>query len=478
MRIQITVSLFLATLLGCGAKSSNLAPAAAQKQNWSESRQVTTARIISATLQSNGSWTKMQELCDDIGHRLSGSPQLDTAIKWAVAALSADGHENVHTEAVMVPKWVRGNESAHMMKPQLRPLPMLGLGGSVGTPPEGITAPVEVVADEAALKLLGAGAKGRIVLFNNPMPAYDPVSGTGYGRTVRFRVNGARLAAKHGAVAVLVRSVTANSLRTPHTGGMHYGDAKEKIPAAAITVEDAESIARLRARNREVVVTLKMEAKNHGLVKSANVIAEFTGRGKPEEVVVIGGHLDSWDVGQGAHDDGTGVVAAMEALTVLRKLGLRPRRTIRVVLWTNEENGLRGGRQYAEDHKNELKHHVAAIESDSGCYGLRGFSVDLEDNALEAHAKVQLQQLVARLKSLNATGVSTGWAGADISPMRKAGVPLLGMKTDVSTYFNIHHTHADTLDKVEPDKLSGCVAGMAVMAYLLAEMPGRLGDKE
>jgi len=257
---------------------------------------------------------------------------------------------------------------------------------------------------------------------------------------------------------------------------MNYRDAKVKIPAAALTIEDATTIARLRARGTKVLLRLKMEAKDHGLVPSANVVGELRGRTAPHEVVVIGGHLDSWDVGQGAHDDATGVVAAMEALTILRKLKLRPRRTIRVVLWTNEENGLRGGKQYAIDHKSELKDHVAAIESDSGCFALRGFSLDLKDNTRAAVVSQELAALAQLTAPVGGSQVTHGWGGADIIALREAGVPAIGLKTDVSTYFNIHHTAADTLEKVDPVELNKCVAGMAVMAYVLADMPGRLGD--
>jgi carboxypeptidase Q len=433
-------------------------------------------QIVEAAMASNGSWEKMEGLCDDIGHRLSGSPQLDQAIAWAVEAMKKDGHENVHTEPVQVPKWVRGKESLAMIAPRAMTLPMLGLGRSVATPSEGISAEVEVVEDEAGLDALGAAAQGKIVLFNNPMPAYDPVHGSGYGKTVRFRAHGARMASALGAVAVLVRSVTAHSLRTPHTGAMRYGDAKVKIPAAAITVEDAEMIARLRKKGVPVRVRLQMEAHDEGWVPSANVIGELVGREKPEEVVVIGGHLDSWDVGQGAHDDATGVVMAMEAISVLRRLNVRPRRTIRVVLWTNEENGLAGGKAYAKAHMSELAKHVAAIESDSGGFAPRGFRLDLANKKKQERALSQLASVVYALKAVSGSETKVGFSGADIWPMLKAGVPLLGLWVKGEKYFDYHHTAADTLDKVDPTELSQCVATMAAMAYVLAEMPGRLGD--
>ncbi len=434
-------------------------------------------RIIAASLENDGAWAKLEYLCQDIGHRLSGSASLDRAIGWSVEAMKRDGHENVGAERVMVPKWVRGRESVAMVSPRWQPIRMLGLGGSVATPPEGITAPVVVVEDEEQLEALGEdGAKGKIVLFDNRMPAYDRETGSGYGQTVRFRVHGARLAAAKGAVASLVRSVTAHSLNTPHTGGMRYGDAERKIPHAAITTEGADLIHGLTKRGREVTLRLHMEARDDGFVPSANVVGELRGRERPDEVVVIGGHIDSWDVGQGAHDDGTGCVIPMEAITVLRRLGLRPRRTIRVVLWTNEENGLGGAREYARVHADELPKTVAAIESDSGGFAPRGFSVDMADDEKEALAAKQLAAIVSLLEDVGATESRAGFSGADVSPMTPHGVPTMGLWVEGDKYFDYHHTDADTLDKVDPDELRRCVATMAVGAYILAEMDGRLGE--
>jgi hypothetical protein len=448
-----------------------------QARSLAERYRVDAKRIIDATLAGNDSYRKLEELCDDIGARLSGSAALEKAVTWAVKTMEADGQENVRTEKVMVPKWVRGDESLVMLEPRPKKIAMLGLGGSVGTPPQGITAEVVVVTDEKELDALGeAGVKGKIVLFNNPMPPFDPEKGAGYGRTVRFRTGGARLAAAKGAVACLVRSVTAHSLYTPHTGALRYGDAKPRIPAAAISTEEAGMIARLTARGVQVKVRLKMQARDEGMAPSANVIAELRGRTNPEQVVVIGGHIDSWDVGQGAHDDGTGCVIAMETLNVLRKLNLVPRRTIRVVLFTNEENGLFGGRAYAKDHADELKNHVAAIESDSGGFRPLGYSVGLKDAEKTKVAVEQLRDIARLLKPVGATRITAGGGGADVGPMRPAGVPVMDLTVEGATYFDYHHTHADTLDKVDPEELSQCVATMAVMSYVLADMPGRLGE--
>ncbi len=434
-------------------------------------------RILQSVAQGHDGYRKLEELCDDIGHRLSGSEGLERAIDWAVWRLAADGHENVRTQPVMVPKWVRGNESLHLVEPRAKELAMLGLGGSISTPPEGITAEVISVASSEELSARSAEAAGRIVLFNSPMsPPDGRGSGGGYGAAVQYRVAGARMAAQHGAVAALVRSVTARSLRSPHTGGMNYFEAGTRIPAAAVSVEDAELLTRMLARGQRVVVTLKMEARDEGLSPSANVIAELTGRERPDEVVVIGGHLDSWDVGTGAQDDAGGCVICMEALSVLRRLGLRPRRTIRVVLFTNEENGLAGGRAYAAGFAGELPGHVAAIESDAGMGAPLGFGVSHKDDDIAACAAEQLADIVRLLAPIGADRAEPGGGGADISPMRPAGVPLLGHDVDMTHYFDIHHTHADTLDKIDPENLRKNIAAMAIVAYVLADMPGRLGE--
>lgn len=468
-------------ILFAAAAALLMAPSPAMSQSPGKSADLetryrdTARKITEAALQTHGAYDKLVELCDDIGHRLSGSPELEKAVDWAQKKMRDDGQENVRAEPVMVSKWVRGRESLEMIAPRKTFLSMLGLGMSVGTSAEGISASVLVVADEAALEAAGEKAAGKIVLFNNPMPTYDPETGSGYGTAVRFRHKGAQLAAEHGAVACLVRSVTARSLHTSHTGAMSYGDAFKKVPAAAISIEDAELISRLTARGIDVRVNLKMEARNEGQAKSANVIGELRGREKPEEVVVIGGHLDAWDVGQGAHDDGTGCVMAMEAINVLRKLNLTPRRTIRVVLWTNEENGLAGGKEYARFHADELANHVAAIESDAGGFEPRSFSVECSDKKVQETAARQLAEIVKLLRPTCTMDISQGHSGADVSPMRDAGVVLMGLSVEGSKYFDYHHSHADTIDKVDPVELSKCTAAMAVMSYVLADMPQRLG---
>lgn len=438
-------------------------------------------RLIEAMRTSHAAHKRLVALCDGFGHRLSGSSALEAAIDWAVASLRADGHEAVRKEAVKVPVWRRGVESAAIVAPKVAgaevPMAMLGLGGSVATPGEGLEAEVVVLHDEDELARRKAEVAGKIVLFDNPMPAWTEEKGSGYGHCVRFRVHGAKMAAAHGAVAVLVRSVTARSLRSPHTGAMHYGDAETRIPAAAVSTEDAERIARLAAAGQKVRVRLRMGAERLPDQTSYNVVAELRGREKPEEIVVISGHLDSWDVGQGAHDDGAGVVMAMTALTTMRQLGLRPRRTIRVVLWTNEENGLAGAKSYVERHKAAMPQHVAAIEADSGGFAPVGLGVFLDDKAHEARAAAVMSPLPALLAPVGTVRVRPGRSAPDVSRFHAHGVPAFGLLTHGEHYFDYHHTHADTVDKVDPGELARSAAAMAALAYFLAERPERIDER-
>lgn len=433
------------------------------------------SQIIEASLGSGRAHGLLTELCDDIGARLSGSPSLDRALVWARDALREAGHAGVAIEKVMVPRWVRGQESLTLLAPRRRSMRLLGLGNSVGTPAEGVRAPVMVVDSMADLEQRRRQAKGKVVLFNVPMPAYDTETrDPGYGSVVGVRVQGASLAAAHGAVAALVRSLTATSLSTPHTGTLRYDEDKPRIPAAAITVEDAAFIARLAGRGLPVEVRLTMEARDGGMVESGNVVAQLEGRERPQEIVVIGGHIDSWDVGQGAHDNGSGVVIAMEALNLLRRLGLAPRRTIRVVLWTNEENGLMGAKGYAKAHEEELPDHVAGIESDTGGARVVQLNVQHRDQAVADRARGRLSAIASLLQPLGANRVVPGSSGADLGPLRETGMVGIGLRHDVSHYFDIHHTEADTLDKVEASDLDQGVASLAITAYVLADIPGTL----
>jgi carboxypeptidase Q len=418
-------------------------------------------RLIGVALADSAAYARLALLVDRFGHRFSGSQSLEDALDWILAEMKRDGLENVRGEPVMVPHWVRGEESAELVSPRGERLPMLGLGGSVATPPEGITAEVLVVGRFAELERRAAEAEGRIVLFDVPF--------TTYGETVRYRAAGASAAAKAGAVAALVRSVTPFSMRTPHTGSLRYDTAVAKIPAAAITVEDALLLHRLQERGERPVVKLVMGARTLPDARSRNVVAEIRGRERPEEVVVLGGHIDSWDVGQGAMDDAGGSVAAWEAVRLMKQLGLRPRRTVRVVLWTNEENGLRGANAYRDQHRAEIPDHVLAIESDAGVFDPKGFGFTGTDSAF-----ARVREIGSLLERIGAGEVTRGGGGADIGPLMALGVPGAGLRVDETRYFWYHHTEADTIDKLDPRELAECVAALAVLAYVAADMPDRL----
>jgi carboxypeptidase Q len=420
-------------------------------------------RIIGAALTKNKAYERLGYLTDRIGHRLSGSRNLERAIEWALAEMKQDGLDNVRAEKVMVPHWVRGAESLEMLSPLAQKLSVLGLGNSVGTPDAGISADAVVVRNFAELDALGERVRGKIVVYNAPF--------TSYGATVQYRLNGASRAARHGAVAALVRSITPVSLQTPHTGAMNYDQQQPKIPVAAITIEGAEMLQRTYDRGDRITLRLKMEAKFLPDAESANVVAELKGSERPDEIVVLAGHYDSWDVGQGAHDDGGGCIAAWEAVRLLKELGLRPRRTIRVVLYTNEENGLRGGNAYRDAHRAELAKHIFAIESDSGVFRPEGLG-------LAATAPLQVrsnvQEIAKLLSGIGADRIAANGGGADIGPIMREGV--VGASLDVAgdRYFDIHHTPADTFDKVNERDLSLCVATMAVFAYTIADLPESL----
>jgi carboxypeptidase Q len=423
-------------------------------------------RIIGAALTSDKAYQRLAYLTDNIGHRLSGSKNLERAIEWAIAEMKRDGLDNVRTEKVMVPHWVRGEESLEITRPVSRRLSILGLGNSVGTPVEGISAEAVVVRNFDELDRLGELVRGKIVVYNVPF--------TNYGETVRYRGSGASRAARYGAAAALVRSVTPVSLETPHTGAMDYDENQPKIPAAAITIEGAELLQRMQDRGHPPVLRLKMAAKFLPDAESANVIAELKGSEKPDEIVLVSGHFDSWDVGQGAHDDGGGCVIAWEAVRLLKELGLRPRRTIRIVLYTNEENGLRGANAYRDAHRLELAKHVLAIESDSGVFRPEGFGLAA---TAPLQARANLEEIAKLLSGIRADSIAKSGGGADIGAIMREGVVGASLNVEGNQYFDIHHTPADTLDKINPQDLALCVAAMAVMAYAVADIPQSLSEQ-
>lgn len=419
------------------------------------------SRLIGASLASDFAWQRLAYIGDTFGNRLSGSPNLEAAIRWAVDEMKRDGLENVRAEPVKVPHWVRGRESLEIVADTPQPLVMLGLGNSVGTPASGIVADLVILHSFDELQAARDRVKGAIVLFNVPF--------TTYGETVQYRTTGPSRVAALGGVAMLVRSVGPAGLRLPHTGTLDYANDQPKIPAAAITTEDTARLQRMIDRGTRVRLKLMMEAHFLPDADSANVVGEIRGRERPDEVVLVSGHFDSWDVGTGSTDDGGGAVVTWEALRLMKKLNLRPRRTVRVVLWTNEENGERGGTTYRDQHAAELANHVAMLESDSGVFRPVGFGFTGTDTA-----RATIRDIAALLAGVQATGVLPSGGGTDIDPsVQQAHIPSLSLEVD-GNYFLIHHTPADTIDKIDPLQMSKCAAAVAVMAYVIAEMPERL----
>jgi len=448
-RLSLLVLLALVVVVPSGARAQSVADRYRDVAN----------RIIDAATGDHDAYARLTELVDQFPARITGSTYLEQAIDWILVEMEKDGLDNVHGDATLVENWVRGEESLHMVLPRPREVPMLGLGGSVATPPGGIRAEVMAVGSFDELAERADEAPGKIVLFDVPF--------TSYGETVQYRTNGAVAAARVGAAASLIRSVTPYSQQTPHTGNSDYVDGVPRIPHAAITVEDAEWIHRMLDRGERVELHLRMTAQTLPDAVSRNVMGEIRGSELPDEVVVFGGHIDSWDVGQGAMDDGGGVVVAWEALRILKELGLRPRRTIRAVGWTSEENGGPGGRQYVEDHGQET--HVLAMESDGGVFQPQGFGFTGPDEAFEI-----MTEIGTLLDGLGSGAVTRGGGGADIGPLMQTGVPGAGLNVDGTRYFWYHHTDSDTIDKLDPDEVAACVATMAVFAYVVADMPERL----
>lgn len=436
--------------------------AAQSSPAWLDAYKANAQKLIAAAQADHFAWDRLAEITDTYGQRLSGSDNLNRAIAWAQEAMKKDGLENVHTEKVMVPRWVRGNESLEIVNPPHHNVPMLGLGGSVATPPAGIEADVMVVASGEELAKRAAEARGKIVLFNVPF--------TNYGETVAYRSGGASMAAKVGAVAALVRAVGPMGLRTPHTGGMNYADGVPKIPTAAIPGEDTNRIQRLVNRGIRVRLRLKMEAKFEPDVESFNVIGEIKGSEKPDEVVLVGGHFDSWDPGMGASDDAVGCVVTWEAARLMKKLNIRPKRTVRVVLFTNEENGTRGGNGYRDAHIADAAKHVLSVESDDGVFAPARLSFTGSDAARKT-----MSEIVSLLTPLGLQPLQPGGGGADIGPISQAGkVPMLSFDGDSTKYFTIHHTPADTVDRIDPKEVSTAAASIAAVVYVVADMPQAL----
>jgi carboxypeptidase Q len=405
-------------------------------------------------------WERLTELVDGYGSRIAGSAALTNALAWAARHMGDDGLDAVRLEPVQVPHWVRGREWGRVARPVDRPMALLGLGGTVGTRGT-LRAPVVPFESLDDLRASPARLDGMIAFVNHRMPPYDEERDTpGYAQAVEARLHAASEAARRGARATIVRSVTAVSLRTPHTGALRYEAGVRRIPAAAVSIEDADFLARL-ARRGPVEIELSLGARTLPDAPSANVVGELRGRELPEQIVLLGAHIDSWDVGQGASDNGAGCVAVMDALRVLRETGLIPRRTVRAVLFTGEEYGLAGASAYARRHRNDQ--HVAAFETDYGMAAPDAIGVGNEET-VQAFAP-----LLPAFQRFGIRRFRPHAFGSDVKPIVATGVPAFDLEPDGHHYFDIHHTEADTLDKIRPEDLRRNAGAIALLAYVLAE---------
>lgn len=415
-------------------------------------------RIIDGAMKDSSSWERLAYMCDTYGPRLSGSENLKKALNWIFDEMKKDGLDNVQRDEVMVPVWIRGNESCSLISPRKAKMNFMSYGGSIATPKEGITAPVLVVNSFEDLQKRANEAKGKIVVYNVPF--------TTYGQTVQFRWLGHLKAAEVGAVASLVRAVSPIGFQLPHTGSVaDYVDSIPKIPHGAITLEDAEMLQRMQDRGQNPVIHLYLEARTEPDKLSYNIMGEIKGSVFPDEIIAIGGHIDSWDAGTGAQDDAGGCITTWEAVKLLNKLGLKPKRTIRAVMWVNEENGSRGGKVYAEKHKHE-KHHLV-LEFDAGVFPPKSIGYRGPDSLFDIVNT--FQPFIAQIEP-SFTFYKGGW-GVDIDPMHKLGVPAMTFNTnDNGKYFWYHHADSDTPDKIDPMDLNKCIAAIAIAVYLYADL--------
>src|SRR6266516_7699764 len=429
-------------------------------------------QLQQAALNSDYAYRQVAHLADNIGPRLSGSAQAAKSVEYVASELKTIGCE-VQLEKVIVPHWVRGEETAALVQfpgqaqSTTQKIVLCALGASVATPPQGIEADVVAVRNFDELKSLPREkVEGKIVLFSYPFDKQMAAEGRGgaaYGEAVVYRSDGPSAAARQGAVACLIRSVGGADYRIPHTGQTKYSDDAPKIPAGAVTTEDADLIVDL-AKRGPVKVKLVMTPQTLPNMESANVVGDIKGSEHPEQVVIVSGHLDSWDLATGAIDDGAGVAVSMEAANLIRKLHLKPERTIRVIAWMNEENGLGGSKQYVKDHEKDWANHFATMETDGGA----GHPVGLHIKA-KPEVKAMLKPIGAILQESGAGALELAeHAGADIEPMEKANVPSFAPIQDSRFYFNYHHTPADTLDKIVPKELAENSAVVAVFAYAMA----------
>ncbi len=465
--------LISATLLLAQATTSQTeSPEATPHTKYSAKYSGIVKKLLEAGLRDCESYEMLKQLVAEAPHRLSGSEGAAKAVALTKKMMDDRGFDNVHLEKVIVPHWVRGEEECWIIPTvshvpttmRLQALAVCALGGSVATPEEGIQAEVVEVKSFDDLRALGQSVRGKIVFFNRPMDPTKLNTFEAYGGAVDQRSRGAIEAAKMGAVAALVRSMSLKIDDKPHTGAMNYADTVQKIPAAAISTLHANELSELIKKQKSVRVHLKLTPKTLPDAESANVVGQITGSEKPNEIIVVGGHLDAWDKGHGAHDDGAGCMQAIEAVNLLKKIGVKPKRTIRAVMFMNEENGVRGGRAYPVAPERKGEKHIAALESDAGGHTPRGFNVAGDSTLLQ-----RVLEWKPLFETLEAGRIQMGYSGVDIQPLVKTGVSGFGLVPDNHRYFDYHHSDNDTIDKVHPRELEMGAIIQALLCYLISE---------
>ena len=423
--------------------------------------------IYDAALQNGKSYPMLHDLCTKVGHRLSGSPGAAAAVEWGRHTMDDYGFDSVWLQPVMVPHWVRGQQEVgriiNSKKIGSKDVTILSLGGSIGTGPAGLTANIIEVKSFDELKQLGQKSiQGKIVFFNRPLDPTKLNAFAAYGGAVDQRANGASEAVKLGALAVIVRSMGFRNESYAHTGGVRYAPLIKQIPAVAISTQHADLLSKLLKDDRDLQFYLETHCETLEEAPSFNVIGEIKGGEYKDEIILVSGHLDSWDVGQGAHDDGAGCVQAIEVLRLFKEMGYKPKRTIRAVLYMNEENGLRGGQKYAEVAKAKNENHILAIESDRGGFAPRGFTMTATENV-----KLKIRGWKPLLEPYDLWDFSQEGGGADIGPLGPLGTALIGYLPDSQRYFSVHHTQEDTIDKVDKRELELGSASMAALVFLV-----------
>lgn len=425
-------------------------------------------KIFNESLENGKAYEWLTDLTENIGGRLSGSPQAAHAVEWAKTRMIEAGADTTYLMPVMVPHWIRGEKEIGIIiesNGNKQNVPVVALGNSVATTKEGISASVIEVSNFEELKKLGKeNISGKIVFYNHPFDEKFINTFDAYGEAVKYRWAGPTEAARYGAVATICRSMTNLLDDNPHTGAMHYNDSITKIPCFAISTNGANLLSRILKANKSTSFFVQSNCAMLDSVLSYNVIGEIKGKTFPNEIVVVGGHLDSWDICKGAHDDGAGIVQSIEIIRSFKSIGIRPERTLRIVCFMNEENGLRGGKVYAAEVDRKKEKQVAAIESDAGGFLPLGFGLNMEENE-----KVKIKKWAPLFFEYGITNFNIEGDGADISPMEKLKIPCIGLHVNSQRYFDYHHAVSDSIDKVNKRELHLGSAAMGALAYLLAQ---------